>query len=82
MSSVMSFDSEPLGASLGVFVASPYTQRRVVELAMELEKDDCVQTRNGKLFGKIPLRDAFPTVTSAWRSKVCPHLPRQCIPLG
>jgi len=69
MATVMSFDSVPMGKELGLVVASPYTQPRVVQAAMTMSKRDCVQPHNGKPLGKIPLRHAFPRTTSAWRTK-------------
>jgi hypothetical protein len=85
MASVMSFDSVPMGSELGMVVASPYTEPRVVKLALRLKKADCIEVHNGKPLGKMPLRRAFPNVASAWRTKArqtrsslpvrCPLLP-------
>lgn len=53
-------------------VTSPFTQSRVVWCALRHGKADCVAhdvARGTAPVGKVPLRRAFPTVTSANRPK-------------
>lgn len=55
----MSFDIFPLGAHLGIHVASPYLDPEVVSHALSLSKAQCVQDIDGTTHGKVPLRSAF-----------------------
>ncbi|GFR41426.1 hypothetical protein Agub_g2113, partial [Astrephomene gubernaculifera] len=69
MARVMEFGSTRIGAHLGVFVTSPFTQPGVKAAALRLGKGECVREVNGQTLGKIPLRELFPTVTSCMRRK-------------
>ncbi|KXZ56138.1 hypothetical protein GPECTOR_1g117 [Gonium pectorale] len=69
MAAIMAFGSVRLGAHLGMFVTSPFTQPGVVAASLQLSKADCVQTVDGASLGKMPLRTLFPEVTSCMRRK-------------
>ncbi|GLC76695.1 hypothetical protein PLESTF_001819300 [Pleodorina starrii] len=69
MARVMKFGSAPLGAALGLFVASPYTAPGMKAVALRLAKSDCVESLDGLTTGKMPLRRLFPQVTASGRRK-------------
>jgi asparagine synthase (glutamine-hydrolysing) len=69
MAGTMRFSSSPLGQALGVEVRAPYTDPAIVRFAVGLPKDRKVGLHDGRTFGKIPLREAFPEVEACWRTK-------------
>ena len=73
MAASMTFDAVPLGASLGVAVASPFLDPEVASHALSLGRDDCVGAirgdPGGPTHGKLALREAFPAVHSVRRGK-------------
>ena len=52
MARVMEFGSTRIGAHLGMFVVSPYTQPGVKQAALRMSKADCVQA--GVAGGRVP----------------------------
>ncbi|ETV87996.1 hypothetical protein, variant 2 [Aphanomyces astaci] len=70
---IMRFSAQPLAAALGLTVRSPFLDPRVVEFALSLGKHALVGDKtpvpNGKTYGKLVLRQAFPEAFSQWRDK-------------
>ncbi|KAF0695996.1 Aste57867_13209 [Aphanomyces stellatus] len=70
---IMHFSATKLAGSLNLRVLSPYLDPRVVAFALSLEKDGLVGMKtpvpNGKVHGKLILRQAFPEAYSQWRDK-------------
>jgi asparagine synthase (glutamine-hydrolysing) len=66
---VMRFSSFPLAERLGIRVHAPFLDPAVVEFASRLGKGELVGEREGVVFGKLVLREAFPELPQAWRRK-------------
>jgi len=59
LNGVMRFSSLPMGASLRVQAQLPYLDPAVRHFALTMSRDDLVCERDGQLFGKKILREAF-----------------------
>ena len=67
-----SFASEPIGESFGVRVLQPFTDRRIVELALKIPAEFKIVVRHGITYGKYILRKAFEKLLPSeviWREK-------------
>jgi asparagine synthase (glutamine-hydrolysing) len=72
LNGVMRFSSMPMGASLGIQAELPYLDPAVREFSLTMSRDDLVGERDGQLFGKRVLREAFADLLPkeiTWRVK-------------
>ena len=66
------FAAKPLGESLGLKVLQPFTDRRIVSLALQIPAEFKIAKHNGVTYGKYVLRKAFEGLLPAevvWRDK-------------
>ena len=66
------FASKPLGESIGLRVLQPFTDRRIVDLALRIPAEFKVAERDGVTYGKYVLRKAFENLLPpevVWRDK-------------
>jgi len=59
LNSVMRFSSQVMAPAVGIEARLPYLDPAVREFALTLSYDDLIVERDGQVFGKKPLRDAF-----------------------
>ena len=71
LAKVMKFAGAKIAETFSISYISPFTQPAVVDFALALPKELLVGSRtlDGKSFGKLLLRQAFPEVSSQWRDK-------------
>ncbi|KAI8622785.1 hypothetical protein BC830DRAFT_6804 [Chytriomyces sp. MP71] len=68
-----SFSAVPMGNALGMRVIQPYLHQRVIDVALQCNKDDLVgpdPMDPALVHGKYVLRVAFPEAASQWRKKI------------
>ena len=66
------FASKPLGESIGLRVLQPFTDRRVVDLALRIPAEFKIAQHGGVTYGKYVLRKAFENLLPSevvWRDK-------------
>jgi len=66
------FASKPLGESIGLRVLQPFTDRRVVDLALRIPAEFKIARHGGVTYGKYVLRKAFENLLPpevVWRDK-------------
>jgi len=66
------FASKPLGESIGLRILQPFTDRRVVDLALRIPAEFKIAQHGGATYGKYVLRKAFENLLPpevVWRDK-------------
>ncbi|HID19176.1 TPA: asparagine synthase [Candidatus Bathyarchaeota archaeon] len=66
------FAAKPIGESLGLKVLQPFTDNRIINLALKIPAEFKIAERNGITYGKYVLRKAFEGLLPAevvWRAK-------------
>jgi asparagine synthase (glutamine-hydrolysing) len=72
LNGVMRFSSQVMAPAVGIQAQLPYLDPAVREFALTLSYDDLIVERDGRVFGKKALRDAFADLLPAdiiWRIK-------------
>jgi asparagine synthase (glutamine-hydrolysing) len=67
-----SFAAKPLGESIGLKVLQPFTDSRIINLALRIPAEFKIAERKGVIYGKYVLRKAFEDLLPAevvWRTK-------------
>ena len=67
-----SFAAKPLGESLGLKILQPFTDRRIISLALQIPAEFKIAKHGGVTYGKYVLRKAFEGLLPAevvWRDK-------------